>query len=260
MSERGLRLERLDLRGRRPARCSPASRCQVEPGEVVTVMGPSGCGKSSLLSYLCGTLDPVFRAAGRIWLNGVAIEGCRRSGAGSASCFRTTCCFRICRSARTWPSPCRARCGPRASAGARVEAALREAGLDGFAAARSGDLVGRPAGARRADAHPAGRAARAAAGRALQQAGPAIFASGCAASCSTTRGDPALPTLLVTHDPADAEAAGGPVIGLPDEPAAAASCRGTSAVVDWRERRRMLWSGVARRGHVLRITGTSDRT
>ena len=34
----------------------------VAPGEITTVMGPSGCGKSSLLSYLCGTLEPAFEA------------------------------------------------------------------------------------------------------------------------------------------------------------------------------------------------------
>ena len=43
-------------------------------------MGPSGCGKSSLLSWLCGTLDPAFAASGRILLDGVAIE---RAAAGA---------------------------------------------------------------------------------------------------------------------------------------------------------------------------------
>ncbi|MEJ1996436.1 MAG: ATP-binding cassette domain-containing protein [Limibacillus sp.] len=38
----------------------------VAPGEIVTLMGPSGCGKSSLLSYLCGTLDPAFEAEGEL--------------------------------------------------------------------------------------------------------------------------------------------------------------------------------------------------
>lgn len=45
----------------------------VPPGEVVTLMGPSGSGKSSLLAFICGTLDPAFRAKGRVWLDGVDI-------------------------------------------------------------------------------------------------------------------------------------------------------------------------------------------
>ena len=57
MSGIGLQLEMLDLSVDGRALFAGFS-LQVEPGEVVTVMGPSGCGKSSLLSYLCGTLDP----------------------------------------------------------------------------------------------------------------------------------------------------------------------------------------------------------
>lgn len=40
------------------------------PGDVAVLMGPSGSGKSSLLAFLCGTLDPAFRAEGRIRLAG----------------------------------------------------------------------------------------------------------------------------------------------------------------------------------------------
>ena len=45
-------------------------RCDVAPGEVVTVMGPSGSGKSTLLAWLSGALDPAFRARGRLLLDG----------------------------------------------------------------------------------------------------------------------------------------------------------------------------------------------
>lgn len=38
----------------------------IAAGEIFTVMGPSGSGKSSLLAYIAGFLDPVFRASGRI--------------------------------------------------------------------------------------------------------------------------------------------------------------------------------------------------
>ncbi|MDK1387309.1 ATP-binding cassette domain-containing protein [Sinorhizobium sp. 8-89] len=38
----------------------------VLPGEVLTVMGPSGSGKSTLLAFAGGFLDPAFRVSGRI--------------------------------------------------------------------------------------------------------------------------------------------------------------------------------------------------
>ena len=41
---------------------------EVKAGQVTTVMGPSGCGKSSLLAYLCGALPSVFQTSGKIIL------------------------------------------------------------------------------------------------------------------------------------------------------------------------------------------------
>ena len=76
----------------------------VRPGVVATLMGPSGSGKSSLLALICGTLDPVFSWSGRIRLGGREL-----APLPSASCSRTICCFRICRSATISLSPCRPR-------------------------------------------------------------------------------------------------------------------------------------------------------
>lgn len=43
----------------------------VQPGAVLTVMGPSGSGKSTLLSFIGGFLDPVFDAGGAVSVDGL---------------------------------------------------------------------------------------------------------------------------------------------------------------------------------------------
>lgn len=42
---------------------------QVNGGEILTIMGPSGSGKSSLLNWITGTLSNDFSATGEVWLN-----------------------------------------------------------------------------------------------------------------------------------------------------------------------------------------------
>jgi putative thiamine transport system ATP-binding protein len=53
-----------------PRQLLPPLSLRIAPGTIATVMGPSGCGKSSLLAYLCGVLEPGFRAGGGIVLDG----------------------------------------------------------------------------------------------------------------------------------------------------------------------------------------------
>ena len=43
---------------------------QVARGEIVVFMGASGSGKSSLLAYICGALAKPLQASGRVYLNG----------------------------------------------------------------------------------------------------------------------------------------------------------------------------------------------
>jgi len=47
----------------------------VGPGEVVTLTGVSGSGKSTLLNWMIGDLDPSFSASGELWLNDVRCDG-----------------------------------------------------------------------------------------------------------------------------------------------------------------------------------------
>ena len=60
---------------------------QVADGEFFTLLGPSGCGKTTLLRCIAGFLQP---DAGAIAMDDRRIDPCRRTGATSAWCSRTT--------------------------------------------------------------------------------------------------------------------------------------------------------------------------
>jgi putative thiamine transport system ATP-binding protein len=231
MSNAGLQLETLDLSVGGRALFAGFS-LQVEPGEVVTVMGPSGCGKSSLLSYLCGTLDPGFRAAGRIWLNGAAIEGLPPERRRLGILFQDDMLFPHLSVGENLAFALPRAVQPRRERRARVAAALREAGLEDFALRDPATLSG-------------GQRARVALMRTLLAEPRALLLDEPFNKLDRDLRErvrrfvfdharrSALPTLLVTHDPADAEAAGGPVVSLPDEPAGA-------HVLPWRQSDRRL--------------------
>jgi putative thiamine transport system ATP-binding protein len=229
VSEAGLRLEALDLSVGGRALFAGFS-LQVTPGEVVTVMGPSGCGKSSLLSWLCGTLDPNFRAAGRIWLHGVAIEALPPERRRLGILFQDDMLFPHLSVGENLAFALPRAVKPRGERRVRVAEALREAGLEGFAerdpATLSGGQRARVALMRTLLAEPRALLLDEPFNKLDQDLRERVrrFVFDHARSL-------ALPTLLVTHDAADAEAAGGPVISLPDAPAAV---RGMT----WRERGR----------------------
>ena len=46
----------------------------VDEGEVVTLTGVSGSGKSTLLNWMIGDLDPSFTATGELWLNSLRCD------------------------------------------------------------------------------------------------------------------------------------------------------------------------------------------
>ena len=50
--------------------CLVGMDATIAPGEVLTLMGPSGSGKSTLISAIAGFLPASFSCTGSIWLNG----------------------------------------------------------------------------------------------------------------------------------------------------------------------------------------------
>jgi putative thiamine transport system ATP-binding protein len=192
---------------------------QVGPGEVTTLMGPSGCGKSSLLSYLCGTLEPAFEASGRVRLDGVAIDALPPEQRRLGILFQDDLLFPHLsvgeNLAFALPPTVRGRRERRA----RVEAALEEAELPGFAERDPATLSG-------------GQRARVALMRTLLARPRALLLDEPFSRLDHELRErvrrfvfdharqAGLPTLLVTHDPADAEAAGGAVVAFPSQWAA----------------------------------------
>jgi putative thiamine transport system ATP-binding protein len=71
MAETGLALESVSIRLR--ARELLSLSATIAPGDVLTVMGPSGSGKSTLLAFIGGFLDPVFKATGRVFIDGIDV-------------------------------------------------------------------------------------------------------------------------------------------------------------------------------------------
>ncbi|MDH4411939.1 MAG: ATP-binding cassette domain-containing protein [Rhizobium sp.] len=183
---------------------------EVPSGSVFTVMGPSGSGKSTLLSFIGGFLDPAFRAEGAVSVDGIDLLSLAPQARRAGILFQDPLLF------------------PHMSVGANVAFAipaevsdrklrrrmaaeiLTEMELTGFEDRDPATLSG-------------GQKARVALARVLvsqprlllldepfskldmdlrAQMRTLVFARACSAG---------LPVILVTHDEADAEAAGGPV-------------------------------------------------
>lgn len=207
----GLRLDQLTLSvsGRELLRLS----LTVAPGQVTTVMGPSGSGKSSLLAHLCGTLPSTFRAAGRVELDGIDLARLPPERRRVGILFQDDLLFPHLSVGGNLlfalPRRVRARCERRAA----VEAALAAAELAGFADRDPATLSG-------------GQRARVAVLRVLLSEPRLLlldepFAKLDAALRTQFRrfvfdriAAERLPALLVTHDEAEAAAAGGPVVRI----------------------------------------------
>lgn len=186
---------------------------RVEPGEVLTVMGPSGSGKSTLLAYIGGFLDPAFSARGRVFADAVELTALPAEDRHAGILFQDPLLFPHMSVAGNLvfaiPAAVRGRSARRALAGR----ALEGVGMEGM-------------GERDPDTLSGGQKARVALARVLlsaprtllldepfskldadlrQQMRELVFDKARASG---------LPVLLVTHDEADAAAAGGPVIRI----------------------------------------------
>ena len=184
----------------------------IAPGEVLTVMGPSGIGKSTLLSVVTGTLPPAFAFTGRVVLDGRDITDAPPHRRRVGILFQDDLLFphlSVGANLAFGLAPG----GSRAARAARIEAALAEVDLAGFAnrdpATLSGGQKARIALMRMLLAEPCALLLDEAFGRldaALRtQVRDLVFARAR---------DRALPVLMVTHDAADAAAAGGEVVTL----------------------------------------------
>lgn len=184
----------------------------IPPAEVLCVMGPSGAGKSTLLAAITGTLAPGFAVAGRVALNGRDLTGLPVQARRIGLMFQDALLFPHLSVAQNLAFGL-APGGTRAQRRARVAAALAEIGMQGFGPRDPATLSG-------------GQATRVALMRTLLSEPQALLLdepfsaldAGLRAQIrdltfahARARG---LPVLLVTHDAADAQAAGGPVVML----------------------------------------------
>lgn len=182
----------------------------VGAGEVLTIMGPSGSGKSSLLAFIAGFLPPAFTASGQVWLAGRNITGLPAERSGVGLLFQDPLLFPHLSVAGNLRFGLRQH---RANTDALIDESLQQIGLAGFARRDPATLSG-------------GQQARVALMRLLLSEPRAVlldepFSKLDAGLRHEMRElvfghlrASGLPSLLVTHDAADARDAGGPVIAL----------------------------------------------
>ena len=190
----------------------------VAAGQVATVMGPSGCGKSSLLAYICGTLDPGLEAGGQVLLDGADVTSLPTERRRIGILFQDDLLFPHLSVAENLAFGLPRTPSDRRVRRQRIDEALAEADLAGFGGRDPATLSG-------------GQRARVALMRTLLAQPRALLLDEPFSKLDVglrTRfrrfvfehvQSNALPTLLVTHDPADAPADGGPLvrIGLTEE-------------------------------------------
>lgn len=190
-----------------------AVNAHIPPGEILTVMGPSGSGKSTLLAYVAGFLDPVFSATGQIRLNGLDVTALPPERRGMGLLFQDPLLFPHLSVAGNLMFGLTPAMKGKATRRQAIEAALGHVGMDDFLNRDPATLSG-------------GQRARVALMRTLLSKPEALLLDEPFSKLDTARRGQVrdlvfaearqrgLPVLLVTHDVADAKAAGGPCIEL----------------------------------------------
>ena len=185
----------------------------VTPGQAATLMGPSGCGKSSLLAYICGTLAPVFAPEGTVRLAEEKLDGQPPEARAVGILFQDDLLFPHLSVGDNLAFGLPAEIRGRDRRQALIDDALADADLAGMADRDPATLSG-------------GQRARVALMRTLLSRPRALLLDEPFSKLDAElRGRVrsfvfeharanGIPTLLVTHDPADAEAADGAVIRL----------------------------------------------
>ncbi|NGN42860.1 ATP-binding cassette domain-containing protein [Mesorhizobium sp. CGMCC 1.15528] len=185
----------------------------VAPGEVLTVMGPSGSGKSTLLAYIGGFLAPAFEASGKVFSDGLELTALPAEDRHVGILFQDPLLFPHMSVGGNLIFAIPASVKGKAARYALAEAALEGVGLAGMAARDPDTLSG-------------GQKARVALARALLSAPRMLLLDEPFSKLDAElRGqmrelvfakarDSALPVVLVTHDAADAEAAGGSIVRI----------------------------------------------
>jgi putative thiamine transport system ATP-binding protein len=189
---------------------------RVAPGEVLTVMGPSGSGKSSLLAYIGGFLPPAFQASGRVFSGDVELTALRAEDRHAGILFQDPLLFPHMSVGGNLVFAIPEAVKGKAARMQLAEAALEGVGLGGMAARDPDTLSG-------------GQKARVALARALLSSPRMLLLDEPFSKLDANlRGQirelvfskaraGGLPVLLVTHDEADAQAAGGAVIRIGTE-------------------------------------------
>lgn len=186
---------------------------EVPPGDVVTVMGPSGSGKSSLLAHIGGFLQAPFVASGELHLGKERLDGLPPHARRAGILFQDDLLFPHLSVAGNLLFGVPAAPGSRRARRDTVEAALAQAGLAGYGprdpVTLSGGQRARVALLRTLLARPRLLLLDEPFGK-LDALLRADFRQSVFEHVRRLR----LPTLMVTHDEADAQAAGGPVLVL----------------------------------------------
>ena len=185
----------------------------VQRGAALTIMGPSGSGKSSLLAFIGGFLDPVFTASGRVIADGRVLTDLPPQDRHAGILFQDPLLFPHMSVGGNLAFALSAEFKGRAARRERCGLALENIGLGGFYDRDPDSLSG-------------GQKARVALARVLLSEPRALLLDEPFSKLdmelrgqmrelvfdkAKTRG---LPMILVTHDPSDAEAAGGEVLRI----------------------------------------------